>query len=50
MPEFKEREEKCAREKAERMAPIIENAMRRKREPQLPKSSEPTVIQAGMMP
>jgi len=50
LPEFKPREEKRAREKAERMAPIIEKAMKRKRDPQVPKSSGPTIIQAGMMP
>jgi alkanesulfonate monooxygenase SsuD/methylene tetrahydromethanopterin reductase-like flavin-dependent oxidoreductase (luciferase family) len=50
MPDFKPREEKHAREKAERMAPILEKAMQRKREPQIPKQSGPTVIQAGMLP
>ncbi len=50
MPEFKEREPKRAREKAERMAPIIERAMKRKPAPKLPKAEAPTVIQAGMLP
>ncbi|MGC1676213.1 MAG: LLM class flavin-dependent oxidoreductase [Candidatus Binataceae bacterium] len=50
MPEFKPREEKHAMEKAVRMAPILEKAMKRKRAPQLPKSSGATVIQAGMAP
>ena len=46
MPEFKEREEKRLREKAERVAPIIERAMKRKRAPRLPKSTGPTIIKA----
>jgi len=48
MPEFKEREGRRAREKAERMAPVIERAMKRKPEPKIPKTDGPTVIQAGM--
>ncbi len=50
LPEFKEREPKRAKEKAERLAPILERAMKRKPEPKLPKSDGPTVIQAGMLP
>ncbi len=50
LPEFKVREEKRAREKAERMAPIVEKAMKRKREPRVPKSADPVIIQAGMLP
>ncbi len=50
MPEFKPRDEKRAKEKAERMAPIIEKAMKRRREPQLPKETAATVIQAGSLP
>ncbi|HKM99944.1 MAG TPA: LLM class flavin-dependent oxidoreductase [Candidatus Binataceae bacterium] len=50
LPEFKVREEKRAKAKAERIAPILEKAMKRKKEPQIPKSAEPTVIQAGMLP
>jgi len=50
MPEFKEREVKRAREKSERMAPILERAMKRKPEPKVPKTDGPTVIQAGMLP
>src|SRR5260370_26073449 len=46
MPEFREREEKRQREKAERVAPIIERAMKRKRAPQLPRSTGPTIIKA----
>ncbi len=50
LPEFKDREQKRAREKAERMAPILEKAMKRKKEPQVPRSAEPPIIQAGMLP
>jgi len=50
LPEFKVREEKRAKAKVERIAPILEKAMKRKKEPQIPKSAEPTVIQAGMLP
>ena len=49
MPEFKEREQKRAHQKAERMAPIIEKAMKRKPAPKIPKSDGPTVVQAGML-
>ena len=35
--------------KAERMAPIIEKAMKRKPEPKIPKHDGPTVVQAGML-
>jgi alkanesulfonate monooxygenase SsuD/methylene tetrahydromethanopterin reductase-like flavin-dependent oxidoreductase (luciferase family) len=49
LPEFKEREDKRTREKAERMAPIVEKVMKRKKEPAVPKA-ESTVIQAGMLP
>jgi alkanesulfonate monooxygenase SsuD/methylene tetrahydromethanopterin reductase-like flavin-dependent oxidoreductase (luciferase family) len=49
MPEFKEREAKRAHQKAERMAPILEKAMKRKPEPKIPKSDGPTVVQAGML-
>ncbi len=37
MPEFKEREQKRAHQKAERIAPILEKAMKRKPEPNIPK-------------
>jgi len=50
LPEFKVREEKRAREKAERVAPMLEKAMKRKKEPRIPKQEAPTVIQAGMLP
>jgi alkanesulfonate monooxygenase SsuD/methylene tetrahydromethanopterin reductase-like flavin-dependent oxidoreductase (luciferase family) len=51
--EFKEREEKRAIEKAERMSPIIERAMNRKRQTQttageISASNAPTIIRAGM--
>jgi alkanesulfonate monooxygenase SsuD/methylene tetrahydromethanopterin reductase-like flavin-dependent oxidoreductase (luciferase family) len=49
LPEFKDREDKRVREKAERMAPIVEKVMKRKKEPAVPKA-ESTVIQAGMLP
>src|SRR5271157_2093726 len=44
MPEFKERQPKLAQEKAARLDPIIERAMKRKRAPRIPKSEGPTVI------
>lgn len=50
MPEFKERESRRGREKAERMAPIIERAMKRKPEPKVPLSDGSTLIQAGGLP
>jgi hypothetical protein len=46
MPEFREREERRAREKAARVEPIIERAMKRKKAPRLPKSTGPTIIKA----
>jgi alkanesulfonate monooxygenase SsuD/methylene tetrahydromethanopterin reductase-like flavin-dependent oxidoreductase (luciferase family) len=49
LPEFKDREDKRTREKAERMAPIVEKVMKRKKEPVVPKVQS-TVIQAGMLP
>jgi alkanesulfonate monooxygenase SsuD/methylene tetrahydromethanopterin reductase-like flavin-dependent oxidoreductase (luciferase family) len=49
MPEFKEREQKRAHQKAERMAPILAKAMKRKPEPKVPKHDGPTVVQAGML-
>ncbi len=50
MPEFKEREEKRAAQKAAKMAPILEKAMKRKPAPSIPKSEGPTIVQAGMLP
>ncbi len=49
LPEFKEREQKRAHQKAERIAPILEKAMKRKPEPKIPKSDGPTIVQAGML-
>jgi alkanesulfonate monooxygenase SsuD/methylene tetrahydromethanopterin reductase-like flavin-dependent oxidoreductase (luciferase family) len=46
MPEFREREEKRMREKAARVEPIIERAMKRKRAPRLPRETGPTIIKA----
>jgi len=46
MPEFREREEKRLREKAARIEPIIERAMKRKKAPRLPKAGGPTIIKA----
>jgi alkanesulfonate monooxygenase SsuD/methylene tetrahydromethanopterin reductase-like flavin-dependent oxidoreductase (luciferase family) len=54
LSEFKEREEQLTIEKAERMAPIIERAMNRKRHPQttgaIPASNVATIVRAGMAP
>jgi alkanesulfonate monooxygenase SsuD/methylene tetrahydromethanopterin reductase-like flavin-dependent oxidoreductase (luciferase family) len=50
LPEFKEREQQNAKKKAERMAPIIAKAMKRKPEPKVPKHDGPTIVQAGMLP
>jgi hypothetical protein len=50
MPEFKEREPRRARLKAEKMAPVLERAMKRKPAPKIPKTDGPTIIQAGMLP
>jgi alkanesulfonate monooxygenase SsuD/methylene tetrahydromethanopterin reductase-like flavin-dependent oxidoreductase (luciferase family) len=50
LPEFKEREQKNAKKKTERLAPIIEKAMKRKAQPKVPKHDGPTIIQAGMLP
>jgi alkanesulfonate monooxygenase SsuD/methylene tetrahydromethanopterin reductase-like flavin-dependent oxidoreductase (luciferase family) len=46
--EFKEREQKRAREKAQRMALIGERAMTRKPAPQVPEETGPTIVPAGM--
>jgi alkanesulfonate monooxygenase SsuD/methylene tetrahydromethanopterin reductase-like flavin-dependent oxidoreductase (luciferase family) len=47
---FKEREEKRALEKAERMAPIIERAMQRKRPVETPVHDGTTIIRSVMAP
>ena len=48
--DFKEREEKRALMKAERMAPIIEQAMRRKRPRETPAHDGPTIVRAVIAP
>ncbi len=50
LPEFKEREQLNAKKKAERLAPIIENAMKRKREPKVPTHDGPTIVTAAPLP
>jgi alkanesulfonate monooxygenase SsuD/methylene tetrahydromethanopterin reductase-like flavin-dependent oxidoreductase (luciferase family) len=50
LPEFKEQHQARERQKMERIAPILERAMSRKREPEVPKTDGPTIIQAGMLP
>ncbi len=50
LPEFKEREQKNARKKTERLAPIVQAAMKRKPEPKAPIHDGPTIVQAGMLP
>jgi alkanesulfonate monooxygenase SsuD/methylene tetrahydromethanopterin reductase-like flavin-dependent oxidoreductase (luciferase family) len=50
LPEFKEREQQNAKKKAERLAPIIENAMKRKRPPDVPKHAGPTIVTAAPLP
>ena len=50
LPEFKEREQQNAKKKAERLAPIIENAMKRKRQPNVPKHDGPTIVTAAPLP
>ncbi len=50
LPEFKEREQQNAKKKVERLAPVIENAMKRKREPKVPKHDGPTIVTAAPLP
>ena len=50
LPEFKEREQHLAKKKAERLAPIIENAMKRKPQPNAPKHDGPTIVTAAPLP
>jgi hypothetical protein len=47
MAEFREEEEKRMRQKAERVGPIIERAMKRKKEPRIPKTGRPTIVKAS---
>jgi alkanesulfonate monooxygenase SsuD/methylene tetrahydromethanopterin reductase-like flavin-dependent oxidoreductase (luciferase family) len=50
LSEFKEREQQIAKKKAERLAPIIENAMKRKPEVKAPKQDGPTIVTAAPLP
>ncbi|MGH7906900.1 MAG: LLM class flavin-dependent oxidoreductase [Candidatus Binataceae bacterium] len=50
LPEFKDREEQHARDKARRMAPIIERVMSRKPAPKDLPAGGPAVIPAGALP
>jgi alkanesulfonate monooxygenase SsuD/methylene tetrahydromethanopterin reductase-like flavin-dependent oxidoreductase (luciferase family) len=50
LPEFKEREQQNAKKKAERLAPIMENAMKRKPQPKVPKHDGPTIVTAAPLP
>jgi hypothetical protein len=47
LPEFQERDVRLSKQKEERMAPIIEKAMKRKPEPKIPKSSGPTIVRSA---
>jgi len=47
LPEFRERDEKLSKQKAERMAPIIEKAMKRKKPSKYPRPTGPTVVKAA---
>lgn len=48
MPQFRERDQVEARRKQERLAPVIEQAMKRRIVPSIPPSDRPTVISATM--
>jgi alkanesulfonate monooxygenase SsuD/methylene tetrahydromethanopterin reductase-like flavin-dependent oxidoreductase (luciferase family) len=50
LPEFKAREQQSAKKKAERLAPIIEKAMARKRPPSVPAHDGPTIVTAAPLP
>ena len=50
LPEFKEREQHLAKRKAERLAPIIEAAMKRKPKVAAPKHDGPTIVTAAPLP
>ena len=47
LPEFQDRDVELSRQKEERMAPVIEKALKRKPEPKIPKSSGPAIVKAG---
>jgi hypothetical protein len=46
LPEFRERDEKQSKLKAERLAPVIEKAMKRRVEPEIPDFGEEYVVRA----
>jgi alkanesulfonate monooxygenase SsuD/methylene tetrahydromethanopterin reductase-like flavin-dependent oxidoreductase (luciferase family) len=50
LSEFKDREQHSAKKKAERLAPIIEKAMKRKPEVKVPKQDGPTIVTAAPLP
>jgi alkanesulfonate monooxygenase SsuD/methylene tetrahydromethanopterin reductase-like flavin-dependent oxidoreductase (luciferase family) len=50
LPEFKDGEPKRMKEKAARIEPILERAMKRKPEPQIPRADGPTIIRPVMLP
>ena len=47
MPEFQEREARREKEKAARLEPILEKAMKRKAVPKIPRSDGPTIVKAA---
>ena len=47
LPEFHERDARLCKHKEERLAPIIEKAMKRRRQPQFPKASGPRIVKAA---
>jgi alkanesulfonate monooxygenase SsuD/methylene tetrahydromethanopterin reductase-like flavin-dependent oxidoreductase (luciferase family) len=47
MPEFQEREAKREKEKAARLEPILEKAMKRKAVPKIPRRDGPTIVKAA---
>jgi hypothetical protein len=47
MPEFQEREARREKEKAARLARILEKAMKRKAAPKIPRRDGPTIVKAA---
>ena len=47
LPEFQERDVKLSKQKEERMAPIIEQAMKRRREPKIPPGADATIVKSA---
>jgi alkanesulfonate monooxygenase SsuD/methylene tetrahydromethanopterin reductase-like flavin-dependent oxidoreductase (luciferase family) len=47
MPEFQEREARREKEKAARLEPILEKAMKRKTDPKIPRNDGPTIVKAA---